>query len=590
MFRMLRRLLDIHICLVLMASGALPTASTKAVEIIAHRGGYALAPENTLSAFRAASGFVEWMEFDIHTTADGQLVVIHDHTVDRTTDGKGNVADMTLPQMRALDAGMKFSPAFAGESIPTLAEALRAIPAGIRPIIDRKSGSADAIIRSIVECNAESTVLLSSVDWAFLNDVKSKNPRIALAPIGSGTLTTNMLHAIKTMGAYSIIWEKTSITPSLVESLHASAIRVFAWTLDAREIRPFMNLGIDGIIVSDPRLAFQLRSDNKPSNTQIADGIVAYWKLDEDDGSRSIINVLTHEKEEISATSNPPQRGQGMNTGMRRAVLLNGLQDYLPIPQDQQVDIDTNAVSMSLWVNLAVLPSAMRENFAGIYDSEEDAYIIYLDKHAKEMRFKLTDTSHQTIAIGIPESLLATGIWYHVAAVYDGDASPSAGQAMLYLDGRLISVITGSATTPRYGLTNKVRRGQRAAIGRNGNQSAYHFHGLVDDVAIWRRALKPAEIRHIHASGIAGVPLETLIMRMQVSGISIASGQPEIRFHVTNAIAIDRQFRLGMATHPAGPYVEYPAPIILDRSSGRFQIPAFEASGAHILFFRVESP
>ncbi len=91
----------------------LPAACAQAVEIAAHRGGYALAPENTLAAFRACEGYADWIEFDVYATADGQLVVIHDHTVDRTTDGTGIVGEMTLAQLKTLDAGSKFSPAFA---------------------------------------------------------------------------------------------------------------------------------------------------------------------------------------------------------------------------------------------------------------------------------------------------------------------------------------------------------------------------------------------------------------------------------------------------------------------------------------------
>ena len=93
--------------------------------LIAHRGGAAEAPENTLGAFRRALDLgIRWFELDVQMTKDGALVVIHDETVDRTTNGTGPVSSFTFEEIRKLDAGSRFSPDFAGEKIPTLREVL----------------------------------------------------------------------------------------------------------------------------------------------------------------------------------------------------------------------------------------------------------------------------------------------------------------------------------------------------------------------------------------------------------------------------------------------------------------------------------
>ena len=565
-------------------------ACAQAVEIAAHRGGYALAPENTLAAFRACEGYADWIEFDVYATVDGQLVVIHDHTVDRTTDGTGIVGEMTLAQLKVLDAGSKFSPAFAGETIPTLEEALLSMPPGIRPIIDRKSGAADAIISAILASGHEDSVVLSAFDWNFLAEVKSKNQQIDLSAIGSGTLTTNMLASIQSIGAYSIAWEKSSITSALIDTAHTNGIRVFAWSLDSLETRDYLALGLDGVIVNDPRLAFLLRREATPSNAQLANDIAAYWKLDENDGDLRMTDVEGGSDGLLSGTNTPPERIPGPNAGMMGATRLDGVQNYIAIPATPPTEIGTNAVSLSLWVNLSVLPSGISEAFAGIYDSEEDSYSVYLDRAARELRFKLTDAFLQIVRIGIPEAQLGTGIWHHVAAVYDGNASLSAGQAMIYLDGRLVTVTTGTASTPRYGLVGNVRPGQWAAIGRNGRQAAYHFSGAIDDVAVWRRALAPVEVRHIHTAGTAGTPLESLIMAMQITGISTASDQPELRFTIAHAIATDRQFRLGYATDPTGPYVDQSTSFVLEGNLIRCLIPEPGAPGASARYYRIESP
>lgn len=95
--------------------------------IVAHRGLLQHAPENTLPNFRACLELRLGFEFDVQRTKDGQLVCIHDATVDRTTNGMGNVADLTLEEIRRLDAGVWFDPKFAGEKVPTVEEVLKLV-------------------------------------------------------------------------------------------------------------------------------------------------------------------------------------------------------------------------------------------------------------------------------------------------------------------------------------------------------------------------------------------------------------------------------------------------------------------------------
>ena len=100
-----------------------PSVARAQIQVLAHRGASAYAPENTLAAFRKAiEQRADWLELDVQQTSDGHLVVFHDLRVDERTNGRGPLRDMTLAQVRALDAGSKFSPAFAGEPIPTFEE------------------------------------------------------------------------------------------------------------------------------------------------------------------------------------------------------------------------------------------------------------------------------------------------------------------------------------------------------------------------------------------------------------------------------------------------------------------------------------
>src|SRR5258707_15216110 len=100
-------------------------ASSKRIMVIAHRGEHLHHPENTMAAFQAAiDAGADYFELDVRTTSDGKFVIMHDNTLDRTTNGTGEVYKHTFDEIRALDAGAKFSPAFAGTKVPTLDEAL----------------------------------------------------------------------------------------------------------------------------------------------------------------------------------------------------------------------------------------------------------------------------------------------------------------------------------------------------------------------------------------------------------------------------------------------------------------------------------
>ncbi len=576
------------ICLYAGGSGAL--------EIVAHRGGYALTPENTLAAFRSCAGNADGIEFDVHATADGHLVVIHDPTVNRTTGGSGSVSNLTLAQIKTLDAGAKFSPAFAGEPIPTLAEALRTLPPGIRPIIDRKAGTPEAYVNVIRAENAVPNVILSAFDWPFLGAVHALEPGIALSAIGSGTLSSGSLLWLRERGIYNVAWEKASLTPELAGRIHSQGMRVFAYALDSLQVRGFLHIGADGIMVNDPHLARRLIEETPPSNGQMAEGVLAYWKLD--DGLRDAAALETKDVVENISRGSAGEAGLapawafGDHARMGSALLLDGVRNGVMIPASRQTDIGTNAVTLSLWVKLSVLPSSLSNAFAGIYDSESDAYILYLDRQARELRFKVTDSALRCARPGIPESRLGTGVWHHVAGVYNGSASPSAGQAMIYLDGQLVSVKTGADTSPYHTLTGPVRPGQVAAIGRNGTQDAYPFAGAVDDIAIWGRALDPVEIRRIHEAGARSIPLETLIMTIQIqkTGAATDPGYLDLDFNVRHAITADRQFLLLSAPSPSGPFTEHPCEMIIKDADIRCRIPDAATPTATPRFFRIASP
>ena len=140
---------------------------------VAHRGYSAVAPENTLPALAAAAlAGATMIEFDVRTTADGVPVVIHDRTVDRTTDGAGNVWDLTSAEVRGLDAGSWFSPAYAGLTVPLLAELLDLlVPAAPELLLEIKPPATAAQVEVILAMVAERGLLARTMVQSFDPDV-----------------------------------------------------------------------------------------------------------------------------------------------------------------------------------------------------------------------------------------------------------------------------------------------------------------------------------------------------------------------------------------------------------------------------------
>jgi glycerophosphoryl diester phosphodiesterase len=136
------------------------TAQTQRVVAISHRGEHLERPENTLPAFKEAIRVeADFIEVDVQTTKDGKLVLSHDGTVDRCTNGTGKVSDMTFDQVEALDAGIKKGPQFAGTKVPTLDEVLDLARGKIGVYVDIKNASAQDLVSHINGyCSASSVI------------------------------------------------------------------------------------------------------------------------------------------------------------------------------------------------------------------------------------------------------------------------------------------------------------------------------------------------------------------------------------------------------------------------------------------------
>jgi hypothetical protein len=227
--------------------------------------------------------------------------------------------------------------------------------------------------------------------------------------------------------------------------------------------------------------------------------LVSYWNLDDGvfDPGAAIAADSVGDNDGVVANFDGPPSWLGPNAGkVGGALHFGGGGEHVYVANSPSLNIPTNAVSVAAWVNLELLPAQLPESFGSIYDSNEDSYVLYQDRGANELRFKVTDADGSAERPGIPASMLRVGQWHLVVGVYDGNGQ----QAKIYLDGQLVDTHTNAA------LTGVVRPGQIAAIGRNGASTASAFRGDIDEVAIWSRALSDLDIAALWNGG-AGVAL-----------------------------------------------------------------------------------
>ena len=217
------------------------------IQNIAHRGASGSFPENTLAAFRAAidSGAV-MCELDVQLTRDGAVVVIHDETVDRTTNGRGAVAEMRLEDIKRLDAG-------GGDRVPTLDEVFAETTGKCALNIELKAGRVEAEVASLMrKWDAIETSMVSSFDWGALTMMREIDPAERIGVLAEENAPA-MLDAAVRLGAYAINPRFDMVTADLCKTAHASGLKVLVWTVDAPEVmRRLIDSGVDGIMTNHP--------------------------------------------------------------------------------------------------------------------------------------------------------------------------------------------------------------------------------------------------------------------------------------------------------------------------------------------------
>jgi glycerophosphoryl diester phosphodiesterase len=242
----------------------------------AHRGASHDAPENTLAAFRLAREMgADGVELDVQLSKDGEAVVIHDFTVDATTDGQGAVRGKTLAELKELDAGAWFDVRFAGQRIPTLQEVIVEVGHQLLLNIELKAkvfGSADLVaevVRLIEDHNLVHRTIVSSFNPFALWRVKRLNRRIAIGLLHSFNLPAHPLRALLLPLADpdALHPEKHLVNQEYMGWAKERDYRVNVWTVDEpAEMERLIALGVDGIITNRPDVLRRVLKEPCQSN------------------------------------------------------------------------------------------------------------------------------------------------------------------------------------------------------------------------------------------------------------------------------------------------------------------------------------
>jgi glycerophosphoryl diester phosphodiesterase len=228
------------------------------VAVCCHRGGSALAPENTLAAYKNAIRLgADFIEIDVRATRDGKLVISHDRTVDRMTNGHGNVADLDFEYIRSLDAGSKFNPKYADQKIPTLDEVLQVARGHINIYLDHKA----APVADVVACLKKHKMTKHVVVYGGLSQLqewKHLAPEVPIMPgfpeqfrrPGGYADFLQILHAEITDG------DTSDYTAETVKDAHANGVKVYVDSLGDTDNpagwQKALDLGVDGIQTDNP--------------------------------------------------------------------------------------------------------------------------------------------------------------------------------------------------------------------------------------------------------------------------------------------------------------------------------------------------
>lgn len=228
---------------------------------IAHRGGAGLAPENTLTCFRQGLTFADMIEFDIQPSKDSRLMVFHDRKgIERTTNGKGRVTDLTSDYLKSLDAGSWFNQKFEGEKIPTLSEVLKETSTiSIQYNIELKyfdpnsNWFEDEVINTVKKYKIVNRTVITARYEENIVRLQEIDPNIDYALLQKERTPIEYFKLISKLNLKTAQIRPSALEPSFLNKCHENGIKVFYFYADEPgEMKRVMKLGVDGLLTNYP--------------------------------------------------------------------------------------------------------------------------------------------------------------------------------------------------------------------------------------------------------------------------------------------------------------------------------------------------
>lgn len=231
-----------------------PEAAGRSIVAISHRGEHLHHPENTMPAFqRAIDAGADFIEADIRTTSDGKLVVMHDSTTNRTTEGQGPVKDLTFAQIESLDAGERFSPDFKGTRVPTFDQVLKLAHDKIEVYVDTKDADPQALVDAIVRNDMQEHVVIYGNPF-FLYDVHKIRPALKVMPEAENLEVCKLI--VRNIHPEVIAFDADDFKPEIIACAKAAGAKVYVDRMGSTDNpagwQQAIDMGADGIQTDKP--------------------------------------------------------------------------------------------------------------------------------------------------------------------------------------------------------------------------------------------------------------------------------------------------------------------------------------------------
>jgi glycerophosphoryl diester phosphodiesterase len=213
-----------------------------------------MAPENTMAAFSAAVDCsADGLELDIHLSRDGVPVVIHDETLDRTTDGRGRVCGKTWSQLQMLDAGSWFSGAYTGESIPALEDVLDTFGGRVRLNLEIKTFDAGLVVLDLLQRYPDAECVVSSFDFRLLVRLRAADDNVPIAVLFASGSWRRAVRLAADLRSVAFHPEAGQVCRPMISACRQAQLPVYVWTVDHPEsARSLLRAGVAGVFTNDP--------------------------------------------------------------------------------------------------------------------------------------------------------------------------------------------------------------------------------------------------------------------------------------------------------------------------------------------------